>query len=66
MACVKYSFKLGPFEVPHHSKTAGTSTMLEQKRTQEESDQVSVKNAVIITLPRCLKRDEEKKLINHA
>jgi hypothetical protein len=42
-------------------------TTLVQKRTQKETDQVPFKNAVIITLPRCLERDEEKKkVINHA
>jgi hypothetical protein len=47
-------------EVPQHSETGGTSTMLVQ-RTQKKTDQVSFKNTVITTLSRCLQRDEEKK-----
>jgi hypothetical protein len=66
MVCVVYNFKLVTFEVSQHSKTGGTCTKLVQKRTQKEADQVSFRNTVIITLPRCLKRDEKKKVINHA
>jgi hypothetical protein len=60
MMCLKYNFKQGAFEIPQHSKIGGILTTLVQKRTQKETDQVPFKNAVTITLPRCLKHDEEK------
>jgi hypothetical protein len=67
MLCVRYSFKLGSFELPQYSKTGGTSTTLVQKRTQKETGKVLSMNTVIFTLLRCLKRDEkEKRLTNHA
>jgi hypothetical protein len=66
MVCVNYNLQLGNFEVTRHLKTGGTSRTLVQKRTQKERDKVTFKNTVIITLPRCRERDEEKKAINHA
>jgi hypothetical protein len=64
MVRVKYNFKVGFFKKVCSSsilENRGKSTSLAQKRSQQEADQVSFKNTVILTLPRCLKRNEGKK-----